>query len=248
MINKELLKKQFEKSLNSYNDSAVVQKEMAEFLNTQIQSLSLKPSHILEIGCGSGILSEKVFKLFSSSTYLCNDICDCETYIKRINPKIEFLQADAEKINIPDRKFDLILSSAVFQWIKNPKAFFLKLSKLLKPKGFLIFSSFGPKNFLEIKTISGIGLEYFNLEQYNNLLKNYFHVLSSFEELKVLNFSSTIEILRHIKNTGVNSISDKPFSISFLKNFDKEYKKQFSQNEKLSLSYHPLYFICQKEA
>ena len=60
-MNKELIKKRFKKGLKTYNKNAVVQKKMAENLiklideNTEVDS-------ILEIGCGTGVLTDKIIK------------------------------------------------------------------------------------------------------------------------------------------------------------------------------------------
>lgn len=59
-MNKNLIQKRFAKNLNTYNDNAKIQKIMAE----KLVSLSDRKDYdsILEIGCGTGLLTEKVLK------------------------------------------------------------------------------------------------------------------------------------------------------------------------------------------
>ena len=60
MINKELMRDRFAKNLDSYNDNAKVQKRMAEKLITMVKNKA--PQKILEIGCGTGFLTELINK------------------------------------------------------------------------------------------------------------------------------------------------------------------------------------------
>ena len=56
-INPKLIKKQFEKSLNTYSQNAVVQKVMAEKLVDNLQKIRVDFENILELGCGTGIFT-----------------------------------------------------------------------------------------------------------------------------------------------------------------------------------------------
>ena len=61
MIKKELVQKNFNKSSKSYNEFAFVQKYMAtELINFVPEKFSNK--RILEIGSGTGILTEKLLQ------------------------------------------------------------------------------------------------------------------------------------------------------------------------------------------
>ena len=53
MINKELVKKRFSKSLDTYEDNAFVQKEMGAKLISLLEKKEFNT--IFEIGCASGL-------------------------------------------------------------------------------------------------------------------------------------------------------------------------------------------------
>ena len=153
-MNKELIKKRFSRKLNSYNENAKIQKQMAESLiNSLISHYSKqKYDNVLEIGCGTGLLTELAIKNLVFDNYTAVDIVpDCENYVKKISSDIDFFSNDVENfINTTQNKYDLILSNASFQWIENLPDFIHKLVKKLNENGILLFSSFGKENFREI--------------------------------------------------------------------------------------------------
>ena len=63
------------------------------------------------------------------------------------------------------------------------------------------------------------------------------------EELK---FNSLIDILEHIKNTGVNAIAETRLTKTQLTNLEENYKNKFSTDSSLTLTYEPVYVIVQK--
>jgi len=197
-MNKNLIQKRFAKNLNTYNDNAKIQKIMAE----KLVSLSARKDYdsILEIGCGTGLLTEKVLKNFTFKTYTANDIvADCKEYIDKLSDRINFVHADIEKIiRNSTHKYDLIISNATFQWIENFEEFLLSLLSKLKPGGTLLFSTFGPENFREIFYITGKTLAYKSCDEYKSILDNFNHYIE--EETHVLAFKSAKDVL-NILNT-----------------------------------------------
>ncbi len=236
MLNKQLIKQRFTKNLKTYREYAVVQNKMAETLTDMIDIL---PASVLELGCGCGILTEKLISKFDIKTYTAIDIVEeCESYIKEISSNIEFIPADIETYPFKN-KYDLIISNATFQWIENLPSFIKKLKHLLTPSGKLLFSAFGKENLKEIKKITGIGLDYNIVD----LLKD----CKSKEEILSLEFNTPKDVLKHLKFTGVNSIENKHWTKANLKNFEETYKK--ISPDKIILTYNPIYIsITSKQA
>lgn len=234
MLDKKLIKQRFAKNLKTYREHAIIQNKMAETLTNMIDIL---PVSVLELGCGCGILTEKLLSKFNIKTYTAVDIVEeCETYIKEISQNIKFIPADIEKYNF-EEKYDLIISNATFQWIENLPVFIEKLKPHLTPAGKIIFSTFGKDNLKEIKKITGIGLNYNMVDS----LKNY----EIKEEIFPLEFNTPKDVLKHLKFTGVNSISAKHWTKSDLKKFEETYKNLY-QN-KIILTYTPIYIIIQSK-
>ncbi len=236
-MNKDLIKKRFAKNLETYNDNAKIQKIMAEYLIHFLNKKSFP--NILEIGCGTGMMTKLAFENLSFEKYTANDIVeDCLEYIHQISPQIEFVHSDIEEfLKINNTGYDLILSNAVFQWIENYENFINLLLSKLNHGGVLLFSTFGVRNFLEIKQILNKTLPYHSAEEYERLLNNTPHIIK--EEIHTLRFKTPKDVLKHIKLTGANAIDETKWTKSDMLNFTEKYEKLCPTAS--TLTYNPIY-------
>ena len=249
---KRLVEQHFQRSVGSYNGSAKAQEHICRVLAQQIARCTLNPARILEIGCGTGLLTQKLMPLFPKAEWWINDLCPQSVNhtlnraipaLKKANP----LEGDAEAIPFPSN-IDLCVSASTLQWFENLPAFMQKVAQHLNPGGYFIFSTFGKANLSEIKAITGNGLAYpaqKEIEQW--LQESGFAVVSSFEEEIRLQFSSPREILRHLKATGVNGGFSQPWSKGSLTRFEERYAELFANNGGFPLTYTPIYFIAQRK-
>lgn len=236
-MNKDLIQKRFAKNLDTYNDNAKIQKKMAERLLSFLDRKDF--DDILEIGCGTGFLTQLVNEKFSFKTYTANDIVEsCEKYVKEINPKINFIPADIEKaVENSDKKYDLIISNAVFQWVENLESFIKLLVSKLNDDGVLLFSTFGPENFREVNFVLGKTLPYYSANELQEIIKGYKSVVE--QEMHVMAFKTPKDILKHIKSTGVNALEMVSWTKTDMQKFENGYNNFCSGIP--TLTYHPIY-------
>lgn len=99
-----------------------------------------KYKHILDVGCGNGILTQK---LTSFSSYITGiDLSEKNIEIAKLhnlNSNISFYVDDAEKYHSAT-KFDCIISNMVLMDAMNVDIILKNLSKLLNQSGVFIFS------------------------------------------------------------------------------------------------------------
>ncbi|MGP1429314.1 MAG: malonyl-[acyl-carrier protein] O-methyltransferase BioC, partial [Fusobacterium sp.] len=148
-------------------------------------------------------------------------------FIKDIDYNI-FIQENIEELDIP--KSDLVVSSSVFQWIKDIDSL---IRNIAEHTDNLCFSSYIFGNLLEIKNHFGVSLDYLNIEEFEEILKKYFSSVKSYSETIKLNFGSPMLLLKHLKYTGVTGFQKT--SISKIKTFKDNI-----------LTYEVAYFICKK--
>ena len=75
----------------------------------------------------------------------------------------------------------------------------------------------------------------------------YYFILNKYQdEIIKLNFESPIDVLKHIKFTGTNALTEYRWSKSGLKNFESQYKRFYTSSEGVYLTYHPVYVILEK--
>lgn len=242
-MNPKTIKKQFEKSLETYNQNAIVQKLMAEKLICELVKIRSDFDTILELGCGAGLLTEQIAKNIKFKRFFGNDLVEkSEKYVKNIIPDAVFYCGNAQKIT-PTKKVDLIISNAMFQWIENPQKANKIFKNMLNSNGILAFTSFTPENYKEIKSITGLSLEYKTLDETKEILNKDFEILYAGELQKTMNFSNPLELLAHMKHTGVNSLNSKHWTFNEVKDFCDKYKEKYPQN---TLTYAGMILICKK--
>lgn len=241
-MNKDLIQKRFAKNLDTYNDNAKIQKRMAERLLSFLDKKEF--SSILEIGCGTGFLTSLLNDDFKFEKYTANDIVpDCEKYIKEINPNIDFIADDIElAVKNSDKKYDLIISNAAFQWVENLESFINLLVSKLSKGGNLLFSTFGPENFREVNFVLGKTLPYYSIYELDEMLKNYDKKIE--QEMHVMAFKTPKDILKHIKSTGVNALEMVSWTKSDMQKFENGYNNFCSKSP--TLTYHPIYVLIKR--
>ena len=249
-INKEEVEQRFRRSRASYNDNARVQKMIVDRMVPMIlSSVKRVPEKILEIGCGTGLLTSQLQRTFPNVDLYLNDLVEELCYhAATINqvPQTRCFPGDVEKLFLP-LSFDLIASASTFQWFTTPEETFMKLSKQLEQNGVLVFSTFGKFNLREIRLTTGGGLDYRSKEELEKMLKPYFKIEGMEEELHTLEFDSPLAVLQHLKKTGVNVSGDPTiWTKGRMDAFIKDYNARFAVDGKVTLTYHPLYFVCRK--
>jgi len=242
-MNPKLIKKQFEKSLDTYNKNAIVQKIMAEKLVSELCNIKAEYQNILELGSGAGLLTKEIAQKIKFRQYFANDIIEkSEQYIRKIIPTCHFYCGDARRIK-PVQKMDLIISNAMFQWFDNLEKVSKTYSNMLNKDGILAFTSFSSENYKEIKELTGLSLNYKTIKETEQAFSKDFEILYKQEIMEKLEFSNSLELLAHMKNTGVNSLSSKHWTFKNVKDFCENYKDKYPE---CSLTYDGMLLICKK--
>ncbi|OAX45039.1 Malonyl-acyl-carrier protein O-methyltransferase [Paenibacillus sp. AD87] len=164
------VQRQFNRSATSYDAHAHIQRSMADQLARSLADCKNKgfisdPS-ILEIGCGTGALTQILVNEWPSANITAIDIAPemIEVASKRFRSaehpgtanctadRLRFLQADIEMwaVNATECSVDIIVSNACFQWLNSPQETLGHLRRMLRPGGLLIFTTFGPDTFREM--------------------------------------------------------------------------------------------------
>ncbi|MDO4690904.1 MAG: malonyl-[acyl-carrier protein] O-methyltransferase BioC [Fusobacterium sp.] len=219
----------FNKHFDEYENYSSVQKKVAKNLVNYMSKKDVfkeENNTIFEIGCGTGIFTREYRKeITGKNNLILNDKFDVRKYIADIEYKI-FKEGDV--LNITIDKSDLILSSSVFQWVSDLDRLLKKISESSKK---LCFSTYIAGNLIEIKEHFGLSLNYRSLEEIEEVAKLYFKERSFYKETIKINFESPLELLRHLKYTGVTGLQ-RP-SVTNIRSFKNK-----------TLSYEVAYFIC----
>ncbi|MEW6064874.1 MAG: malonyl-ACP O-methyltransferase BioC [Bacillota bacterium] len=214
-IEKEQIRKNFCRGASTYDQYAKVQKKMAQELSNKITAVGKEFREILEIGCGTGFLTELLAREFPRANILALDISPRMIKVakKKLSSysNITYLVEDGENLRI-NGSFDLIVSNAVFQWFNNYFQPFALYHKNLKEDGCFIFSTLGEQTFRELgQALSFLGLEspkeaLINAGELGQILKTCGFAKWTVEEQLLKDYhASARELLVGIKKIGAQS-------------------------------------------
>jgi malonyl-ACP O-methyltransferase BioC len=248
MIEKGRIKLCFQRAAATYEEQAVIQQRVADHLLAMLQRCAGGSfNRVLEIGCCTGLLTGRLTRQYPDiGELVLNDLV--EEFALRAGdqpgiPAIRFLAGDIENLELPG-PFELIISSSTFHWISDLPALLAKLAGHLTPGGTLAFSLYGPDNLREIRELTGIGLDYHNLEEVTAMTAGYLDVICSDERLEPFFFSDPSAVLAHLRETGVNAVSNAPWTPRRLEEFLRAYREKFSDPRGVRLTYHPQYLVA----
>ena len=142
----------FAAQVKTYDAWADVQINAAAQLAERLKKIPC-PQTILEIGCGTGLVTEKLLPLFPSASVLLTDIA--HTMVKHCYHKyvdraqnICYAQMDGEELAL-QQSFDLIVSGMTFQWFHPIQKSLQQLYQQINPNGHLMFSLLGSESLKE---------------------------------------------------------------------------------------------------
>ena len=135
-----------------YEGHARIQRDVARALAVRIAALDLPENpRVLEIGCGTGFLTEALAEL--GGEWLVTDLSPemLERCRSRLGDRAgrRFAALDGEYGRPEDGPFDLICSSLAVQWFDDAPAALSRMADWLAPGGHLMVTTLGPGSFIE---------------------------------------------------------------------------------------------------
>ncbi len=111
----------FGAAADHYDASAAVQRLVAAHLAAMAAREKLpKKAHILEIGCGTGLLTQEIRHVWPSATLIATDLApDMLLVAGKRGAANQLLCHGRRGTRLRGRWFDLILSSLAFQWFDD---------------------------------------------------------------------------------------------------------------------------------
>ncbi|WP_170461486.1 methyltransferase domain-containing protein [Ruegeria arenilitoris] len=242
------IRRSFSRSFGSYHCAAGPQARIARALGQRLVDLGAPRQFgtLFEIGCGTGHLTEALHQQFSFTRSTLNDLmAEARDTARRWGA--DFLQGDIRNVTWPARP-DLIASASTVQWLDDPAAVVRRAMHEVAPEGWVAISGFGPDQYAELSALgsaarapglcapddlaAGIGPEV--------------EILDLWQDRQPLWFDTPLDVLRHLRETGVNGRAAQVWTRADLTDFSTRYRAAFSGPEGVRLTYHPVWIIARK--
>jgi len=149
---KALMRRAFERAAAGYDGAARLQREVCAQLGTTLELLGAPPQRILDAGCGTGFGSAVLCARFPGLAVVEVDIAHAMVRLARAKHGGPFgVCGDIERLPLAPQTFDLVFSSLALQWAIHPERAFAELRRVLRPGGWLLFSTLGTETLWEMR-------------------------------------------------------------------------------------------------
>jgi len=158
-INKQQVRQNFSRAVNTYDAAAVLQREIADRCLQHLDVIKIQPKIILDLGSGTGYCTQLLQQRFPQAQVIALDLSPSMLQYARAkrgrwqrwrNPH-NYVAADIEQLPIAPNSIDLVFSSLALQWCCDLRQTFQYLSQVLTTHGLLLFATLGPHTLKELR-------------------------------------------------------------------------------------------------
>ena len=206
----------FSKAAPQYESAAVVQREVADRLAERLAWLLIEPAVVLDLGCGTGLLSEALVGKYPDATLINIDAAFSMLCSNQATKRGHAVCADALALPLQTNSIDLIVSSLMIHWIDDQQAFWKEIKRILRPGGMIVFTASGPDTLHELQAAwASADPQYDHIHRFIDmhhigdlLLKTGFSDPVMDKQEITLLYPSVKKLLHALKTAGVSNISE----------------------------------------
>jgi malonyl-CoA O-methyltransferase len=262
-IDKLRVRRRFNRHSASYDRYAQVQLVMARQLLDRLAAAGAAPQSILELGCGTGLLTELLARRFPDTPIAAIDLAErmLQAAQARLGTEsaVDFLVGDIEQRPWGERRFGLIASNATIQWLSAPAATMQSLVEALEPGGLMVHTTFGPRTFEELfAVLDGVelghgvvpgrhGLDLRSTEQWSTLLAGQGLVeVDVTSSLVRRDYISCRACLAEIRGTGASTTPGEALAPGLLTEVMRHYDSTYTAASGVYATYELLQLVARR--
>jgi malonyl-CoA O-methyltransferase len=146
----------FDRASATYEAAAILQARVSDEILARLEPFDFKPAVVVDLGAGTGRMTGELKKRYRRSLVVAIDLALGMLHEARRHQqflrRFERVCADAMRLPLADASVDVIVSSLMLQWCDPPDQAFAEIRRVLKPDGFVAFSTFGPDTLHELRS------------------------------------------------------------------------------------------------
>lgn len=154
------VRRAFERAARTYDEAAVLQREVGARLLEHLDPIRIEPRRVLDLGCGTGESLAALQRRYARASVIGLDLAHAmlvraaarTPWWRRTlgRPGASLVCADAESLPLAPASIDLVFSNLALQWC-DPGRVFAQCARILAPQGLFLFSTFGPDTLAELR-------------------------------------------------------------------------------------------------
>lgn len=206
----------FERAAQTYDEAAVLQREIGQRLVERLDYVRLAPARILDLGCGTGAISQQLCRRYPQAEVVGVDLAVAmvATAQARLlaNPSFQGVCADVQQLPVQDDCAELLISNLMLQWCNDLVSVFQECARVIRPQGLLTFTTFGPDTLYELrqswKQVDGYthASQFVDMHDVGDaLLAAGFHDPVMDRELITVTYPTVKGLLQDLKAIGANN-------------------------------------------
>jgi malonyl-CoA O-methyltransferase len=243
-MQKEKIIKCFNSGVSTYDSAADVQKIAVTQLSQKM--LNIPAKKILEIGCGTGFLSDHLISRYPNADILLTDIApamvsSCQQRFADY-PKVKVSCMDGEAITATI-DYDLIASSMTLHWFDDIQQGIKQMIARLTTQGQLIFAMLGENSLLEWRQFCEMQKIPISTPRFPSVqaLKKHFPTMQINSENWQQPYQHTHHFLSTLKLLGAHAsaMHHAPFSAGMLRKLMRDFDAK--QRSSYYISYEIIY-------
>lgn len=252
---KQEVARAFSRASRDYESIAGLQSDVAIHLCTLKENYS---GEVCDLGSGTGFTIKEILNPKCNVTAL--DIAPGMIKACRSQPefthnnKPDFVCGDYESLPFSENAFEGVVSSMSFQWASQLESVFEQVKRVIKPGGYLLFSTLGPTTLHELKTAWKDVDDYVHVNEFESkntvidaLEGNGFQIEQFESENKTLFYTEALTLMRELKGIGAHNVNaGKRHSVTTrgqIKQVAQSYE-QFRQANGLPATYEVYYVLA----
>lgn len=152
MVDTIKLRKVFSRAARDYEAHAFIQKRIGEELLSRVAFAMRQPESILDIGMGTGWLTQRLALRYPASKIAGMDLAEgMLAFAASQKQGYSLILSDAQELPFKENSWQLVVSNAAYQWVRDLPAAFGEVMRVLKKGGLFIFNCFGQDTLKELR-------------------------------------------------------------------------------------------------
>lgn len=227
-LDKQLLRRAFDRAAVSYDQAAVLQREVCDRMLSRLDYIKYLPKNIVDAGCGTGYAQSELAKRYPAGDFLAVDIAlsmllqarpdekGWRRWLPGLSKKTQYLCGDIEQLSLKDACVGMVWSNLAIQWCNDLNQTFAEIYRVLEVEGVFMFSTFGPDTLKELRQAFMHVDNYQHVNRFIDmhdigdlLVHNGFATPVMDMEYITLTYNDVESVMRDLKAIGAHNVSHK---------------------------------------